>query len=118
MVSHDGNAYVYEFGVLPNSKTCYIQFPKDVASLVLDGFLNIAYVISDGLSGNIKSNVLSTFMNNIEYETGDGKVVINDKIRIIQATGSNDGADPESLEEAFDKYKKTVGTFKNYIREW
>ena len=115
LVSHDGNAYVYEFGVLPNSKTCYIQFPKDVASLVLDGFLNIAYVISDGLSGNIKSDVLSTFMNNIEYETGDGKVVINDKIRIIQTTGSNDGANPESLEDAFDNYKKTVGTFKTLV---
>lgn len=116
IVSHDSSSSIYEFGVLPNSNTCYIQFPSDVINIVNGGYLNIAYVISSGTDGNIKRNILTTFMNNIEYAGEDGvNIVVNDKIRIIQSMATNSGSNPETLTEAFNNYKKTVGTFETLV---
>lgn len=114
LAAYPPNMKIYQFGILPNSNTCYIQFPKDIANLIGSG-LNIKYIISDGLDGNISKNTLTKFVDNLVFKNGNNTEVINDKIIIKQPNSTNDGKNPESLDEAYFNYKKTVGTFDTLI---
>lgn len=115
---------VYEFGVLPNSDTCYIQFPEDVSSLIGDG-LNIRYIISSGVKGNIKPFTLNTPSSTLKLQlsstdtqngdTQDSTSDILDYLSITNPDASTGGADPEGLNEAYKNYKKTAGTFDTLV---
>ena len=117
LTSEINGQYVYEFGVLPNSDTCYIQFPEDVSSLLDDSaVLNIKYTLSTGESGNIKANTLTQFEKALMTKNIDDEdVEVTNQVRIIQAKGTIDGVDPETLNAAYRNYKKTIGTFNTLI---
>ena len=108
---------VYQFGVLPNSNTCYIQFPEDITNLLATTpSINIKYIVSNGESGNIKANVLDSFIDDLTTVAEDGSTItLNDQIRIIQTNPSYDGKDPESIDEAYRNYKKVQGTFNTLV---
>ena len=115
---------VYEFGVLPNSDTCYIQFPEDISSLIGDG-LNIRYIVSSGIKGNIKPFTLNTPSSTLKLQlsstdtqnrdTQDSTSDILDYLSITNPDASTGGADPEGLNEAYKNYKKTAGTFDTLV---
>lgn len=115
------NSFVYEFGVLPNSNTCYIQFPEDIMNLIGESnSFKVKYILSNGSKGNIKANVLTNFLDDhkVRYIDSDGQEsekIINDQIRILQPNAAINGEDPESISEAYSNYKNTVGTFKTLI---
>ncbi len=111
LASYPLGSKVFEFGVLPNSNTCYIQFPQDITNLIENG-LNIQYTVSTGVLGNIKSNTLISFYSDITNSSGDA---INDNIRIVQINASTNGSDPEDLASAYNNYKKTIGTFNTLV---
>lgn len=106
--------YVYEFGVLPDNNTCYIEFPQDISTLIGSG-LNIKYTVSNGSSGNIKANILSNFVEDLSQGSGDDAVVINDYVTITQPSAIINGVDPESISEAYSNYKKTIGVFNTLV---
>ena len=108
---------VYQFGVLPNSNTCYIQFPEDITNLLATTpSINIKYLVSNGESGNIKANVLDSFMDDLIVTAEDGTTLtLNDQIRVIQTNPSANGADPESIDSAYKNYKKVQGTFNTLV---
>lgn len=112
LASYPAGNKVYEFGVLPNSNTCYIQFPKDIATLIESG-LNIKYTITNGQNGNIKANTLTAFYSDQIEENTD--TIINDYIRIIQTNATTNGSDAESIDEAYNNYKKVIGTFNTLV---
>ena len=114
LVSYPLGQQVYEFGVLPDSGTCYIQFPEDIADLMSSG-LNIKYIVSSGNNGNIKPYTLSKFVNDIT--TGSDNVVVNDKIKLSQPNNASNGSDPETLSEAYANFKRTIGTFNTLVTE-
>lgn len=103
---------VYEFSILPDSGTCYIQFPEDIADLMGSG-LEIKYILSSGSNGNIKPYTLSKFVNDITVND----VVVNDKIKILQPNNASNGANPETLSEAYTNFKRTIGTFNTLVTE-
>ena len=105
------NKKVYSFGVLPNSDTCYIQFPQDMASLIEDGIV-IHYVISNGVQGNVSAGELNTFYADI---VDDSNTNITESIKIISNASALDGEDPENLDSAYTNYKRTVGTFNTLV---
>lgn len=117
IVSYPLGSKVFEFGVLPNSDTCYIQFPQDIANLLGDSCaLNIKYILSSGLDGNIKPNTIDTFYSNIEIDNGDdGTTDIMGQIKIVQTAATLDGKDPETVDNAYTAYKKTIGTFNTLV---
>ena len=119
IASYPLGEYIYEFGVLPNSNTCYIQFPQDVASLIENG-IRIKYTITKGAQGNIKANILSLFYEDQESssdDSTDGDSVINEDIKILQLYPADNGEDPESIDEAYRNYKRTIGTFNTLVTE-
>ena len=110
---------VFQFGVLPNSDTCYIQFPDDVASIMEDG-LAIRYFVSTGTNGNIKPRTLRTIGKELvktlnEGQENEREVSLNDKIAVIQLSSTFNGSDPETLDNAYKNYKKTIGTFETLV---
>lgn len=111
------NQKIFEFGVTPNSNICYIQFPQDIGNLIGDG-LNIQYVISSGVKGNVSAKEINTCTVDIIATKKDGdsaEINLNDYINILNPDASTNGADPESLDEAYKNYKKVVGTFNTLV---
>lgn len=111
------NQKIFEFGVTPNSNICYIQFPQDIGNLIGDG-LNIQYVISSGVKGNVSAKEINTCTVDIiaTKKGGDSaEINLNDYINILNPDASTNGADPESLDEAYKNYKKIVGTFNTLV---
>lgn len=111
------NQKIFEFGVTPNSNICYIQFPQDIGNLIGDG-LNIQYVISSGVKGNVSAKEINTCTVDIiatKKDSDSAEINLNDYINILNPDASTNGADPESLDEAYKNYKKIVGTFNTLV---
>ena len=128
--SYELNTKIYKFGVMPNTQSCYIQFPQDIGTLIGNG-LNIKYIITDGLSGNVQANQLTTFQNELipfEFEdeslNAEGATAlqkelygssINSQVTIKNLGSTSNGLDPEDLDSAYKNYKKTIGTFNTLV---
>lgn len=114
------NSKIFKFGVLPNSDTCYIEFPQDIANLI-EGGLRIKYIITNGESGNISANTLTTFyssnitatITNSDGSTED--INVTNDITIANPYAAVDGRNYEDLESAYNNYKDTVGTFNTLV---
>lgn len=117
IVSYPLGKLVYEFGVLPNSNTCYIQFSEDIATLLGDSnSLQIKYVLSNGTNGNIKNGILNSFLGDITVDNGEEEtIVVNDQIKIIQTSPTINGENPESIDDAYTNYKRVAGTFNTLV---
>ena len=106
----------FKFGVTGDSNTCYIEFPQDIANLIGSG-LNIRYIVSSGVAGNISAGVLTTlYSNDITVTTSSGDSVnVTDNLVISNPYAATTGQDPETLSEAYSNYKDTIGTFNTLI---
>lgn len=114
--------YVYKFGYDSSRGLPYIEFPDDIANLIGNG-LSISYVVCNGIDGNISARTLTTLVSptsdisimgssdTISFEDEGG----NELLSIKNLSASVDGADPETIDEAYSNYKKTVGTFDTLV---
>ena len=113
----------YKFGVLPETNTCYIEFPEDIASLLNNDSsvgLNINYILSSGSKGNIKSSYIKTFLDDITTEVMDVNgntetITVTNQISVVQPNGTINGMDPETLDDAYRNFKRTIGTFNTLV---
>lgn len=107
---------IFEFGIKPNSDVCYIEFPEDIATLIEDG-LNIKYVTSRGIDGNISAYKLTKFFSDVEIKNYDDTTSnLNAENSIISnADAAFGGVNPQTLDEAYIEYKKQVGTFNTLV---
>ena len=119
----ESKSRVYKFGVLPNSNTCYIEFPLDIASIIGSGVC-IKYLISSGVDGNIKAGALTTFYSENQItvdnytpadETTSATISPSEAIDVKNDSSATNGQDPETLNEAYNNYKRTVGTFDTLV---
>ena len=115
---------VFKFGVMPVTNTCYIEFPQDAATLFGNG-INIKYIITSGIEGNTSANVLTTIADNLEFdnivtldESGKPtttKANLKDYTLIIQNKSATNGANPESLKDAYRNCQKLINTFNTLV---
>lgn len=117
------NSSVYKFGVMPNTETCYIQFPQDIGNLIGNGLI-IKYIITDGESGNVDANKINTFYQKFkvtvsktdsEGNTQDTSTDFTDTIVVRNTASTVTGEDPETVDSAYRRYKKTIGTFDTLV---
>lgn len=109
----------FKFGFDSNRNLPYIQFPSDISSLIGSG-LNIKYFKSSGYSGNVEARKLIKLANPsedsfaddngnplpvVDGTTGTTLLVISNQLSAIN------GSDPETLNQAYNNFKKTTGTF-------
>lgn len=117
--SNSLNSKIFKFGVTSDN-ICFIEFPQDIANLI-GGGLRIKYIVTTGASGNISANTLTTFYSSdisilkISSDGTEERVSVSDDINIVNAYSTTNGADYESLEEAYDNYKKVIGTFNTLV---
>ena len=118
----------FKFGFDSNKNLPYIQFPDDIIELIGNG-LNVKYIVTTGANGNIprgKLTVLSSpSSDNLYYYVGNTysseNVVLNDEInnqnllRIFNYYASTNGSNPETIDEAYNNFKKTIGTFNTLV---
>ena len=116
------NRFIYEFGVSRDGSNCYIQFPDNITSIIGNG-IEIWYVESVGVSGNIPAFYLTKFANDTQGDylpakadkTYDSVSLNSDNIVFSQSSSIVNGANPETIEEAYRAYTKTVGTFDTLV---
>lgn len=113
-VRTQGNMY-YEFGVDSRNSVCYIEFPQDIDTLIGSG-IEIRYMLSQGASGNMSAATVDRFYSDESITVGNDSFVLNEEIvTLYNASASTDGANPESLQQAYRSYRKTAGTFKTLV---
>lgn len=112
--------YVFKFGYDSSEGLPYIEFPSDIASLI-GGGLTIKYIVTDGANGNVSARTLTKLMSPTSVLSSDGSSVDfsgenNGGILTIRnASAATSGSDPETIEEAYNGYKSTVGTFDTLV---
>lgn len=105
---------IYRFGVTSDGAYCYLEFPEDAELLFKNG-INITYLRTEGQAGNIAASVLTDFYYSFA-PTEDPSVTINsDLVKVMNIYSAVDGTDPESIEDGYKHYKRTVGTFDTLV---
>lgn len=111
---------VWKFGYDSTKNLPYIQFPDDYASLFNEG-IYIKYIRTSGASGNIKANILTKLANaNVAIKNNVGETIENNVdstqyLTIKNLYATNNGCDVQTINEAYNGYKKTVGTFQTLV---
>ena len=91
----------------------YLEFPSDIASLINDG-LTVRYISTSGAYGNIEYGALTSI-------AGPSNIVENDythasdQFEVKNTTSFLNGKDPETIDEMYQSFKKTVGTFESLV---
>lgn len=107
------NTY-YRFGVLEDKSTCYLEFPQDAEVLFQNG-IEITYIKTDGVNGNISSKFIEKFYNDL-IPSEDNQITLNqNNVKIENASSADDGMDPETINQAYINYKHTIGTFNTLV---
>lgn len=114
---------VWKFGYSSKKMLPYIQFPEDIADLIGDG-LRIKYIRTSGINGNITAKTLTKLSSQttVDFYEGTEKTedldisVDNDNYLVIENSAYTlNGQNFETLDDAYNGFKKTVGTFNTLI---
>ena len=116
------NQKVWKFGFDSRRRLPYIQFPEDIAGLIENG-LTVNYIRTSGENGNIKANTLVklTKLDKVKLYKAlqEEEVSIQDEnntyLVISNKSYTVNGKDVETLDEAYNNFKKTVGTFNTLV---
>lgn len=95
----------FKFGFDSVRNLPYIEFPDDIDELIENG-LNIKYFKTSGASGNIIARRLNTVKSGVPKGITD-----TTKLFVSNIQSTSNGANIETIEEAYKNFKKTVGTF-------
>lgn len=117
LTKYPSGSKIFKFGIDFNSNSCYIQFPQDIiSSKLIESGLNIYYTTTIGARGNLKKGILNKFLNTYEapYGSADAKIAVNDYI-VISNLATTGGQDPETLQSAYNNYKKLIGTYDTLV---
>lgn len=117
---------VWKFGFDNKRKLPYILFPEDIAELIGNG-LYIKYIRTSGANGNItaqtlvklaKLDAVNYYTNGVLDEENPTLPVVDDNdIYLVIQNGSytTNGQDIETIDEAYNGFKKTIGTFDTLV---
>lgn len=113
----------FKFGFDSIRNLPYIEFPKDIASIIGSG-LDIKYIITQGIDGNVKANLLNKLFNTTDIASmttwtpeelqTELSVSLSDLV-ITNNSASVNGRNPETINEAYNNFKKVVGTFTTLV---
>ena len=102
---------VFKFGYDSYEGRPYIEFPADYSELFNDG-LFIYYARTSGANGNISARALTQFeapslagWSNVSLES----------FSVENAFSATTGANIETISQAYNNFKKTIGTFETLV---
>ena len=104
----------YKFGVTSDGNSCYVEFPENADTIFGEG-INIVYIKTNGENGNIPAFTIEKFYNDLVPVEDTGIILNADNVVISNPYSAGDGANPESINEAYRNYKRTIGTFDTLV---
>lgn len=124
------NTHCFKFGYDSVNRWPFIEFPADVASLIGSG-IRINYIVTQGVEGNVNAGYLTKIASQAGFyvydssdnfvDDSDGKHVTvdtstdNTELVVKNTSASIGGENPESINEAYNNFKKTIGTFDTLV---
>lgn len=102
---------VFKFGFDSYEGRPYIEFPEDYSELIKDG-LFIYYARTSGANGNVSPRTLTQL--EIPNLAGWDKVSA-ESFSVENAFSATTGANIETINQAYNSFKKTVGTFETLV---
>lgn len=102
---------VFKFGFDSYEGLPYIEFPEDYSSLFDDGIF-IYYSRTSGINGNISAHTLTQM--SLPSSAGWEKVSA-DSFSVDNSFAATTGANIETINQAYNNFKKTVGTFNTLV---
>lgn len=108
------NQTVYKFGITDDQSGCYLEFPQDIANVIGSG-LNIYYITSHGVHGNVSANNITRFYSDFTVQHDNSTINLTDSFFINNPSASTNGEDVESIDDAYRNYRKTIGTFDTLV---
>lgn len=102
---------VYTFGFDSYEGRPYIEFPEDYSELFESG-LHIYYTRTSGASGNISARTLTQ----IDLPSiADSEDISAENFIVENTTATTGGSNPETISQAYNNFKKTIGTFETLV---
>lgn len=116
---------VFKFGYDSSRGLPYIEFPDDIASLIGDG-LSIRYVVTNGVSGAVSAGMLTRLSSPKEAKVGEktysfvtdpDEASSDSPVNLVvnNPSASTPGANPETIDEAYNSFKRRIGTFDTLV---
>ena len=103
----------FKFGFDSSRDLPYIEFPKDIASIIGNG-LYIRYIVTDGIAGNVSANVINA-LDSDDSESWSALKESNENaesnLYVRNYSATINGMDPETINEAYNNFKRIIGTF-------
>lgn len=109
----------YKFGYDSRRRLPYIQFPSDINAIIEDG-LKIKYVRTAGVNGNISARTLNKLTKPASWAAATSEGNSEDYYNVDYYTATNitaasNGRNVESINDAYNSYKKVIGTFDTLV---
>lgn len=110
---------VYKFGYSSQRGLPYVEFPTDISSLI-DSGLTINYISTSGVNGNVSVGYLNTLAKTIAFKNNSEEYTPNmdgdePDLYIRNESASINGRNPETIDEAYESYKRTIGVFDTLV---
>lgn len=110
-------SYRYEFGYDSKRKLPYIKFPEWINEIIGSG-LTVDYIVTNGLDGNVSSKSITSITLSDDYlphyQNADIKVTA-ENIGVLNTRPADNGQNPETINEAYTGFKKTIGTYDTLV---
>lgn len=103
---------VYCFGYDSEQVRPYIQFPEWFADIVGEGIV-VRYLVTKGEEGNVSAKSI-TSIGSLSQNDLPENIEINDII-VQNNSAAVSGTSPETIDEAYEGLKKTLGTFNTLV---
>lgn len=107
---------VYKFGFDSQAGLPYLQFPEDVSNLIGSG-LSIKYLRTNGIHGNVPVKALNTLERPASWDSSESSAAWQnlENYSIENISPARNGRNPESIDDAYFNYQRTIGTFDTLI---
>lgn len=102
---------VYKFGFDTMINQPYLEFPDWIAEIIGSG-LSIDYIVTEGVSGNVGAKELTDVVR--LNKPADDKIKDSDII-VVNSSAATNGKNIETIDEAYEGFKKTIGTFETLV---
>ena len=102
---------VYKFGFDTMINQPYLEFPDWIFEIIGSG-LSIDYIVTEGVSGNVGVKELTDVVR--LNKPADDKIKDSDII-VVNSSAATNGKNIETIDEAYEGFKKTIGTFETLV---
>ena len=104
----------YRFNYDSFKELPYLEFPEWIDKIIGAG-IHIEYVVCSGSAGNVSARSINTISSIPDVGETSGYTTDRTKVTASNLSAALSGKDPETINEAYQGFKKTIGTFDTLV---